>query len=34
MMTRTRFIIAGTALILATNLVALAGVAYNHSGEP
>ncbi len=34
MMSRTRFIIAGIALILATNLVALAGVAYNHSGEP
>lgn len=34
MMTRTRFIIAGIALILATNLVALAGVAYNYSGEP
>jgi len=34
MMTRTRFIIAGVALILATNVVALAGVAHNRSGEP
>lgn len=33
-MTRTRFIMASIALILATNLVALAGVAYNRSGEP
>lgn len=34
MMTHTRFIIAGVALILVTNVVALAGVAYNRSGEP
>lgn len=34
MMTHTRFIVAGVALILATNVVALAGVAYNRSGEP
>lgn len=33
MMTRTRFIMAGIALILTANLVALAGVAYNHSGD-
>ncbi len=31
---RTRTLVAGLALILATNAVALIGVAYNRSGEP
>ncbi len=32
--TRTHTLIAGLALLLATNAVALVGVAYNRSGEP
>ena len=32
--TRKHFVIAGVALIAATNAVALLGVAYNRSGEP
>lgn len=34
MMRRPRILIAGAALIAATNAIVLAGVAYNRSGEP